>query len=164
MKREKDLQNSIQAFETKITLTEDEKEKSEHNRQELIAIREKRMEGMLLRTRARWIAEGEKIIKYFCGLEKRNCISKQMTKLTLSNGDETHDRKDIINEVKMFYEKLYSERQVEDFEISDMIEDVPMLTLQGKNSPEGEIILTEASSALKNMKITRVRWFHCRIL
>ena len=33
-----------------------------------------------------------------------------------------------------------------------MIEDVPMLTLQGKNSPEGEITLTEASSALKNVK------------
>ena len=151
-KREKDLENSIQAFETKIALTEDEKGKLKHDRQELIAIREKRMEGMLLRTRARWIAEGEKIIKYFCGLEKRNCISKQMTKLTLSNDDEIHDSKDIINEVKTFYEKLYSERQVEDCESSDMIEDIPMLTLQDKNSLEGEITLTEASSALKNMK------------
>ena len=33
-----------------------------------------------------------------------------------------------------------------------MIEDIPMLTLQDKNSLEGEITLTEASSALKNMK------------
>ena len=152
MKREKDLQNSIQAFETKITLTEDEKEKSEHNRQELIAIREKRMQGVLLRSTARWIAEGEKITKYFCGLENHNYISKHMTKLTLSNGDETHDRKDIINEVKMFYEKLYSERQVEDCELSDMIKDIPMVTLQDKNSLEGEITLTEPSSAQKNMK------------
>ena len=78
-KERKDRENSIQAFETKITLTEDEKGKLEHDRQELIAIREKRMEGVLLRSRARWIAEGEKIKKYFCGLEKRNYISKQMT-------------------------------------------------------------------------------------
>ena len=110
------------------------------------------MEGVLLRSRARWIAEGEKITKYFCGLEKRNYISKQMTKLTLSNGNEIYDSKDIMNEVKTFYEKLYSERQEEDCEISDMIEDVPMLTLQNKNSLEGEITLPEASSALKNMK------------
>ena len=163
-KREKDLENSIQAFETKMSVTEDEKGQLEHDRQELIAIRENRKEEVLHHSRARWIAEGEKITKYFCGLEKRNCIGKQMTKRTLSNGDETHHSKDTKNEVETFYEKLYSERQVEDFEISDMIEDVPMLTLQGKNSPEGEIILTEASSALKNMKITRVRWFHCRIL
>ena len=29
-----------------------------------------RMEGVQLRWRARWIAEGEKITKYFCGLQK----------------------------------------------------------------------------------------------
>ena len=57
MKREKDLGNSIKAFETKITVTEDEKGKLENERQGLIAIREKRMEGVLLRSRARWIAE-----------------------------------------------------------------------------------------------------------
>ena len=48
-KREKDLENSIRAFETKITLTEDEKGQLEHDRQELIVIREKRMGGVLLR-------------------------------------------------------------------------------------------------------------------
>ena len=72
------------------------------------------MEGVLLRSRARWIADGEKITKYFCGLEKRNYISKQMTKLTLNNGEEIYESKDIIKEVKVFYERLYSERQVED--------------------------------------------------
>ena len=52
----------------------------------------------------------------------------------------------------MFYERLYSERQVEDCEILDMAEDIPMLTLQEKTSLEGEITLAEASLALKNMK------------
>ena len=65
------------------------------------------------------IADGEKITKYFCGLEKRNYISKQMTKLTLNNGEEIYESKDIIKEVKVFYERLYSERQVEDCEILD---------------------------------------------
>ena len=83
-KREKDLENSIRAFETKITLTEDEKGQLEHDRRELTAIREKRIEVVLLHSRARWIAEGEKITKYFCGLEKRNYISQQMTKLTFN--------------------------------------------------------------------------------
>ena len=110
------------------------------------------MEGVLLRSRARWIADGEKITKYFCGLEKRNYISKQMTKLTLNNGEEIYESKDIIKEVKVFYERLYSERQVEDCEILDMVQDIPMLTLQEKTSLEGEITLAEASLALKNMK------------
>ena len=119
---EKDLENSIQSLEAKIVLTENEKKKKEvrAGQQELVAIRDKRMEGVLLRSRARWIADGEKITKYFCGLEKRNYISKQMTKLTLNNGEEIHESKDITKEVKVFYERLYSERQVEDCEILDM--------------------------------------------
>ena len=38
----------------------------------------------------------KKITKYFCGLEKRNYISKQMTKLTLNNGEEIYESNDII--------------------------------------------------------------------
>ena len=127
------------------------KRKLEQDKQELVAIRDKRMEGVLLRSRKRWIADGENITKYICGLEKRNYISKQMTKLTLNNGEEIYESKDIIKEVKMFYERLYSERQVENCEILDMAQDIPVLTLQEKTSLEGEITLAEASLALKNM-------------
>ena len=128
-RKEKDLENSIQSLEAKIVLNENEKRKLEKDKQELVAIRDKRMEGVLLRLRARWIVDGEKITKYFCGLEKRNYISKQMTKLiTLNNGEEIYESKDIIKEVKVFYERLYSERQVEDCEILDMAQDIPMLT------------------------------------
>ena len=80
-----------------------------------------------------------------------NYISKQMTKLTLNNGEEIYESKDIIKEVKVFYERLYSERQVEDCEILDMAQDIPILTLQEKTSLEGEITLAEAGLALKNM-------------
>ena len=53
--------------------------KLEQDKQELVASRDKRMEGALLRSRARWTAEGEQITKYFCGLKK------QMTRVTLNN-------------------------------------------------------------------------------
>ena len=150
--KERDLQNNIQSLETKIKLTEDEKGKLESYKQELIALREKKMEGVLLRSRARWVAEGEKITKYFCVLEKRNYVSKQMIRLTLNNGEEIYETKDIIKEVKMFYERLYSDRQLEDCEILDLVEDIPTLTVQEKTSLEGEITLDEASVALKSMK------------
>ena len=52
----------------------------------------------------------------------------------------------------MFYERLYSDRQLEDCEILDLVEDIPTLTVQEKTSLEGEITLDEASVALKNMK------------
>ena len=75
-----------------------------------------------------------------------------MIRLTLNNGEEIYETKDIIKEVKMFYERLYSDRQLEDCEILDLVEDIPTLTVQEKTSLEGEITLDEASVALKNMK------------
>ena len=75
-----------------------------------------------------------------------------MIRLTLNNGEEIYETKDIIKEIKMFHERLYSDRQLEDCEILDFVEDIPTLTVQEKTSLEGEITLDEASVALKNMK------------
>ena len=70
----------------------------------------------------------------------------------MNNGEEIYESKDIIKEVKVFHERLYSERQVEDCEILAMAQNIPMLTLQEKTSLEGETTLAEASLSLKNMK------------
>ena len=80
--KEHNLQKSIKEIETK-----EEKNRRRYKiptrkkNQELILLREKRMEGVLLGSKARWVAEGEKITKYFCSLEKRNFISKHMKKM-----------------------------------------------------------------------------------
>ena len=107
---------------------------------------------MLLRSRAIWIAEGEKITKHFCSLDKRNYVSKRMSKLTLNNGQIISEPDDIIKEVQAFYQNLYTERAVEYCEISDMVEDIPTVNVEERNSLEGEISLEEASFALKNKK------------
>ena len=92
----------------------------ENNRQALVTLGENKMEGVLLRSRARWI--GRKITKSFCGLEKRNYVSKQMFKRSLNSGEEIYETKDIIKEVKTFSERLYSNRlSAEDCEILDMV-------------------------------------------
>jgi len=70
--------------------------KLEQDKQELVASRDKRMEGALLRSRARWTAEGEQITKCFCGLEKCNYISKEMTRVTLNNGEEIYETRTLL--------------------------------------------------------------------
>ena len=75
-----------------------------------------------------------------------------MTKLTSNNGEEIYESKDIIKdvkifyeEVKVFYERLCYKRRIEDCKILDMAQDIPMLTLQEKTSLEGVITLVKAS-------------------
>ena len=53
------------------------KEKIEH-------MYDKKVEGIIIRSRARWYQHGEKNSKYFFNLEKRNHIRKYIRKLRLS--------------------------------------------------------------------------------
>ena len=80
---------------------------------ELIKIREKRLEGSMIRARAKWIEQGEKPSKYFCNLENRNFVSKRMVSLTKDNNVEVTDFNSINKEVSSFYTKLYSSREKE---------------------------------------------------
>ena len=106
---------------------------------ELKAIREKRIDGVLIRSKARWIAHDEKVTSYFCSLENRNYISKTMAKLTDKDDNVLTDSNDILQEVKSFHEKLYERRDVEDCEIFQMVTEIPHLNDEEAERTEGEI-------------------------
>ena len=77
----------------------------------------------LLRSRARWIGEGEKITKHCCTLEKRNYVSKRMIKITFNNGQIISESDVIIEEVSIFFnQNLHTERTVKYCEMSDMVD------------------------------------------
>ena len=65
------------------------------------------------------------------------------------NGSVLGETNAIMNEVHCFYERLYKSRDVEDCEINELISEIPELS---EASPEGEITLEEAGTALKNVK------------
>ena len=56
-------------------------------KQELQNIREQKLKGEFVRSRLKWISDGEKPSKYFCGLEKKTILKKTIRKLELC--DET---------------------------------------------------------------------------
>ena len=87
------------------TRLETEKVKSE-----LEALYDKKVEGIIIRSRARWHEHGEKNSKYFLNLEKRNNIKKHIRKLFVSGAIST-DPFEILNAERRFYEKLYSKQK-----------------------------------------------------
>ena len=50
----------------------------------------------------RWHENGEVNFKYCLYLEKRNFLRKKISKLKLSNGEETDDTETILEEEKTF--------------------------------------------------------------
>ena len=51
----------------------------------------RKIKGTILRSKARWYEHGEKNYKYFLNPEKRNFLRKTISKLKLSNGEETDE-------------------------------------------------------------------------
>jgi exonuclease III len=149
--QEKKLETEIDILEKRDNKNETDFITLEEKKEELKDIREKRIEGVLLRSKARWVSEGEKVSHYFCNLEKRHFVSKMMTKI-VDNGKEISDSKQILEKVKLFYEKLYENKEVEQCEINDLVKELPTLNELERESLEGEITYGEVCSALKNMK------------
>ena len=148
--KEETLIKEIELLE-KENLTSEQEILLKEKNTELIKIREKRVEGIVLRSRARWIADGEKISKYFCNLEKRHYTNKNMNKLLGYNGRTIDEPHEIIREVNTFYRTLYTKRNVKTCEIKDLINELPRLSAEETKSLEGEITFEEAGLALKSM-------------
>ena len=149
---EKSLIKEINKLDKIGNRTDIEQKDLVEKEEKLEEIRGKRMEGVMLRSKARYIAEGEKNSKYFYNMEKRNFISKTMSKVVKQDNTILTKRDEIVKEVKYFYQTLYQERDTTDCQLCDMIEEIPRLTNEEAESLEGKITISEAGSVLKCMK------------
>lgn len=124
----------------------------------LIAFREKKVNGIMARAKAKWEAEGEKCTHYFCNLEKRHFQDKIIPKLLGENGEEYLDQFEILHQQKSFYEKLYtSSKPIMEVEHENLFCDpnnpfINKLSDEDKMLIEGELGQGECLAALKNMK------------
>ena len=80
----------------------------DESKRELENIRNDRLKGNMIRSRAKQIEYDEKTTKYFLHLEKQNFTNKQMTKLVNDDNVVVTDPKKVADMQRHFYEKLYS--------------------------------------------------------
>lgn len=149
--QETKITEEINRLEQKVVRSEDENVELQQKINSLTELRKTKMEGILLRSKARWAAKGEKITKYYCNLEKRHYVSKQMFTLVTNDGTCLDRTEDMLAETKKYFETLYSERQVQEVDLQKFSHTLPKLTDEEADQLEGLITLEEASHALKNM-------------
>lgn len=75
-------------------------------------IRKEKMEGHIIRSRAKWVEEGEKPTRYFCNLENRNYLNKTIKKLELDGNCMNYDQARILDDVKKFT-KIYIQKKIQ---------------------------------------------------
>lgn len=124
-KRHKTLEEQLKTLMVRFDQSDNDLqlgEEIEQCKQELETIRKEYMQGVLVRTRAKWIEEGEKPTKYFCSLEKRNFLNKTISKLD-NQGMITQDQGEILKQVELYYQDLYRDRDsvLDDVEIDSIV-------------------------------------------
>ena len=126
---------------------------------ELKMLREKKVDGIILRAKAKWNVEGERNSKYFLNLENQHYKEKTINKLIDDHGNELTKIDDILNEQKMFYQSLYSTKVEENSDRNEIYQEffpneeyVKKLDDEQAQSIEGEITVQECYNVLKNMK------------
>jgi hypothetical protein len=102
---ENDLENTLQ----KLQLGQ-ENNIEELNRVRTKKLREDKIRGIIMRTKAKWNVERERSSKYFCNLKKRHFTEKAIPKLILDNGFEITNQDDILTQQHIFYEALYTSK------------------------------------------------------
>ena len=122
---------------------------------ELVDLRKSKMEGIIIRSKARWLECGEKPCKFFLNMEKRNFVNKSITGIVNEANSILTSSKDILTEARSFYKSLYSFRNVQDgVELNSIFAKAskPILSDSIRDSIEGPLSFDELLLALKKSK------------
>ena len=115
---------------------------------ELDLIYERKGQGSILRSKTRWIEEGEKPTNYFFHLERRNYNLKTIKKLERSQGEFLTKEKDILKEiVKLYASVLPDDNDLFDSFVQNL--DISKLDDTQRDELESEITLKECRDILR---------------
>ncbi|GFR76271.1 reverse transcriptase [Elysia marginata] len=113
--------------------------------------------GAQIRSRIKWIEEGEKCSKFFLSLEKSRSSGNTIHSITKENKDEVTSEREVLREIRKYYETLYKENTDQ----KEMIQrcknftqnlNIPQLKEDQKDATEADFTEEEISVALKSMK------------
>ena len=117
---------------------------------DILEVEMEKINGAIVRSKVKWVEEGEKSSKFFFDLEKQNYIKKQVRKLKLSSGIVTTDPEKIKAEMEKYYSKLYkSNANIANEDIFVLSKHVPKLTELEKECCDAPITIEECTDVLE---------------
>ena len=110
--KEKQLINEINILQTQIDNTTcpspDQLDELACKQKLLESLYNERLNGILIRSKARWMELGERCTKYFINLVRRNYSRKNIQRLKRPSGEVIFNPQDILSDQVSFYSTLYS--------------------------------------------------------
>ena len=109
IERAKSKRDKIKSLETELLKCEENNNinRAKDVENELETLYNEKAKGAQIRSRMKWIEEGEKNTKYFLNLESSRQTKKAIINLYDSNGNVLSKQDQILNRGKEFYSELY---------------------------------------------------------
>ena len=107
-----------------------------------------------IRSRVKFIEQGEKNTKYFLGLEKARANTKIMDRLIKDDGQIITNQNEILQEQARFYSEVYKKKsEFDSNKANDFTRNmnIPTITEESKNLLDSDFTLNELSKSLKSM-------------
>ena len=120
-------------------------------------LREKKIKGCIIRSRASLTDNWEKPSKYFLNLEKRNHVNKNIPSL-IEDDIEITDSAKILMLQRNFYADLYSSKDTSPLlnsKYADLLENLPQLSATDQDKLEIPYSLEELQTAIKASKLNK---------
>lgn len=169
VKRNKQLKSEVQNLELALTnieskidldLTNIEHLKAERSeiKNRLDDFYSKKAKGFQIRSRAMYVAEGERSTGYFLRLEKQRQTSNQIKTIVNDKGDKLNSDEDILEECMGFYKTLYDTTQPSKDNMQKYLDEINIeytLSENEKDNCEGMVTKGECKLALNKMKLNK---------
>ena len=151
------LEKQINSLDRQINVTENISNERKNLKCELDQLYSQDSHGIYVRSRAKWIEEGERNTSYFLRLEKKHQTFNNIDKVQNENGDLATNMNDILIECEKFYSNLYQTKNPNLENIEQYLQDTPIhkLNVEDKNICEGIITNAECKNVLKYMKLNK---------
>ena len=153
--------NHIKDLEEKLDAIDRSHKKDENRierkilKQQLDNLYEQKAIGYQIRSRARWVEQGEKSSAYFLSLEKARQASNTINSLKDADGESHDSDHAVLNIAKSFYEKLYTAKPSSDTILDAYSSSLPRERVLGNDSQlkcEGLVSYPECIQSLNKIK------------
>ncbi len=108
-------------------------------------------DGYLIRSKIKWIEEGEKSTKFFFNLEKSRQSNNVIRQIKDKNGRLQTDDNEILKVTSEFYENLFTTRNIDQDKINEYLQATDFrnkLTEKQKNECDEEIVENELEKVI----------------
>ena len=156
-KHEDELYTKLETYESTI-LDDNTYEVYTSLKQEYEQIQNEKARGVLIRSRAKFIEDGERNTKFFLNLEKKNHDIRHIQCIKDANDKLITDPQEILDEQRKYYENLYSDPNIDiDCKCNNSYNfmenpNISKLCTQSSKECEENITVEEFTHALRAMQ------------